>query len=63
MKVTINIKYFAIAISSWVTAILLAQGVIQKIIHFAGPENEIGCFVLACTMGTISAICIFEKTK
>ena len=63
MKVTIDIKYFAIAIASFTAAILLAQGTIQKFIHFAGVENEMGCFAMAGLMGTISLLCSFEKRK
>jgi hypothetical protein len=63
MKVTIDIKYFSIAIASFLTAILLAQGTIQKFVHFAGPENEMGCFALAGMLGTISLFCSFEKSK
>lgn len=63
MKVTIDIKYFAIAIASFSTAILLAQGTIQKFIHFAGVENEIACFALAGMLGTVSLFCSFEKRK
>jgi hypothetical protein len=63
MKVTIDIKHFAIAILSLTIAMLLAQGTIQKFVHFAGPENEIACFILAGIMGIISLFCSFEKSK
>jgi hypothetical protein len=62
MKVTIDIKHFAIAILSFSIAILIAQGTIQKFVHFAGPENEMACFALAGIMGSISLFCSFEKS-
>lgn len=63
MKVTIDIKYFAIAIVSFAIAIMLMQGTIQKFVHFAGPLNEMACCVLAGTMGIIALIASIEKSK
>lgn len=63
MKVTININHFAITIVSFAIAFLLIQGTIQKFVHFAKPENEIACFILAGIMGIISLLCTFEKSK
>jgi hypothetical protein len=63
MKVTINIKYFAIAIVSLAIAFLLMLGTIQKYVYFAAPENEMACYILAGTMGIISLFCSFEKSN
>jgi len=34
----------------------ILNGTAQQYVHFAGPENELGCAVIALTMGTL---CIF----
>lgn len=43
-----------ISILSFGLAILLMMGIPQKFIHFAGPDNEIGCCFIAYLMGGIA---------
>jgi hypothetical protein len=42
------------AIASFTIAILLVMGIPQEFIHFAGVDNEMGCFFIAFLMGGIS---------
>jgi len=63
MKVTIDIKYFAIAIASLLIAFLTINGTIQNYIHFAGVANEIGFFAMAGTAGVLCLFASFEKEK
>jgi len=34
--------------------ITILNGMAGEWVHFAGPENELGCAVIALTMGTLS---------
>jgi hypothetical protein len=42
------------AIASFTIAILLVMGIPQEFIHFAGPENEMGCCFIAGMMGVVT---------
>ncbi len=44
------------AILSYTIGYLIMDGTAQQYVHFAGPLNELGCAVIALTMGTM---CIF----
>lgn len=48
------------AISGWVFW-GITFGPIPNWIHFAGPENELGCAVIAGTMSILSFFCIDWK--
>lgn len=44
------------SIASFGVAYSIMSGKAQKVVHFAGELNEIGCTVIALTMGTL---CLF----
>jgi hypothetical protein len=44
------------AIVSYSVAYFILNGTAAEYVHFAGPLNELGCAVIALTMGTM---CIF----
>ena len=49
MKVTINLKPFAISMASFAIAYSIVTEKIDQYITFAGEANAFGCFVLAST--------------
>jgi len=49
-----RLKLLFISIFSFGLAFLIIMGIPQEFIHFAGPENEMGCFFIAFLMGGIS---------
>jgi len=51
-----NYQILLTAIGSLFVGISILNGTAQQYVHFAGPENELGCAVIALTMGTL---CIF----
>jgi hypothetical protein len=65
MKVSINIYplHLLTSIAAGAVAYTIANGTAQKYLHFAAPENEMGCFVIAAGMAIIALICSFEKVK
>ena len=54
-----------ISILSFGLAFLLMMGIPQQVIHFAGPENEMGCCFIAYLMGgiTLYGACTPDKKK
>ena len=42
------------ALLSFGIAYSILYGYAQEVVHFSGELNEIGCFVIAFTMGTLS---------
>tara|TARA_Y100001958_G_scaffold159348_1_gene160477 strand:+ start:1468 stop:1662 length:195 start_codon:yes stop_codon:yes gene_type:complete len=62
MKVTINLKPFAISMASFAIAYSIVTEKIDQYITFAGEANAFGCFVLASTMGLMALVASFEKT-
>ncbi len=50
------------AILSFVVAYFILNGTAQQYVPFAGPENELGCAVIALTMGTLSIFGIDWKS-
>jgi uncharacterized membrane protein required for colicin V production len=51
-----NYQILLTAIGSFFVGVSILNGTAQQYVHFAGPENELGCAIIALTMGTL---CIF----
>jgi len=51
-----NYQILLTAIGSFFVGVSILNGTAQQYVHFAGPLNELGCAVIALTMGTL---CIF----
>ena len=51
-----NYQIILTAIASFFVGFAILNGTAQQYVHFAGPLNELGCAVIALTMGTL---CIF----
>jgi uncharacterized membrane protein required for colicin V production len=49
-----NYQILLTAIGSFFVGITILNGVAQQYVHFAGPENELGCATIALTMGVLS---------
>jgi hypothetical protein len=49
-----NYQILLTAIGSFFVGIIILNGVAQQYVHFAGPENELGCATIALTMGVLS---------
>lgn len=61
-----RLKLALISVTSFTIAVLLMMGFPQQVIHFAGPENEMGCCFIAFLMGvaTLYGACTpDEKTS
>ncbi len=54
-----------ISILSFGLAFLLIMGIPQRVIHFTGPENEMGCCFIAFLMGIVTfwGACTPDKPK
>lgn len=51
-----NYQIILTAIISFGVAYSIMAGIAQQYVYFAGPLNELGCTVIALTMGTL---CVF----
>jgi hypothetical protein len=51
-----NYQILLTAIGSFFVGVSILNGTAQEYVYFAGPLNELGCAVIALTMGTL---CIF----
>ena len=51
-----NLKILCTAIVSFFIAYSIIIGWTQEVVHFAGPLNEMFCFILSGTMGIM---CLF----
>ena len=49
-----RLKLALISLTSFSIAVLIMAGIPQQYIHFAGPENEMGCFFIAFLMGGVT---------
>jgi hypothetical protein len=49
-----NYQILLTAIGSLFVGVSILNGTAQQYVHFAGPENELGCAVIALTMGTFN---------
>ena len=61
MKVTIDLKFFTIAIISFILAGMTITYEIDKYITFAGEDNALAFFIISSTMGIMALFCSFEK--
>ena len=60
-----RLQLLFISIFSFGLAFLLIMGIPQEFIHFAGPENEMGCCFIAFLMGIVTfwGACTPDKPK
>ena len=60
-----RLKLALISLTSFAIAVLLMAGIPQQYIHFAGPENEMGCCFIAFLMGIVTfwGACTPDKPK
>lgn len=56
-----NYQAILTAVCSFYIFFGIMDGTIQNYIHFAGPLNEMGCAVIAATMGVLGVIGIDYK--
>tara|TARA_Y100000766_G_C18413293_1_gene368453 strand:- start:324 stop:524 length:201 start_codon:yes stop_codon:yes gene_type:complete len=63
MKVTVDLKYFLIAIAAFVIAFMTVTYKIDKYISFAGEDNAFAFFTASLFIGALSLFCSFEKTN
>jgi hypothetical protein len=56
-----NYQIILTAFASFGVAFAILNGTAQQYIPFAGPLNELGCAVIALTMGVLSTYCIDWK--
>jgi len=57
-----NYQIILTSFLSFFVAVTILDGTAAKYIHFAGPENELGCAVIALTMGCLSFFAIDWKS-
>lgn len=57
-----NYQIILTAIVSYLVAYFILNGTAAEYIHFAGPLNELGCAVIALTMGTLCTFGIDWKS-
>ena len=57
-----NYQIIFTAILSFSVAYFILNGTAAEYVPFAGPENELGCAVIALTMGVLSTYAIDWKS-
>lgn len=57
-----NYQIILTAIVSFFVAFSILNGTAQQYVYFAGPLNELGCAVIALTMGTLSTYALDWKS-
>jgi hypothetical protein len=57
-----NYQIILTAFISFGMAFTILNGTAQQYVHFAGELNELGCAVIALTMGVLSTYCIDWKS-
>jgi hypothetical protein len=63
MKITLDLKFLAIAIVSGIVATMTLTESIDKYIHFAGELNAMAFFFLSSLMCIGSLVASIEKSK
>ncbi len=63
MKITFDIKFLLIAIASFAVAAMTVTETIDKYITFAGEANAAGFFLMAATLGMITAFMSIDQIK
>ena len=56
-----NYQIILTSVLSFTVAYCIMNGTAQKYVHFAGELNELGCTVIALTMGILSLIAVDYK--
>jgi hypothetical protein len=56
-----NYQIILTSVLSFTVAYWIMNGTAQKYVHFAGELNELGCTVIALTMGILSLIAVDYK--
>jgi len=56
-----NYQIILTSVLSFMVAYWIMNGTAQKYVYFAGELNELGCCVIALTMGTLSLLAIDYK--
>ena len=56
-----NYQIILTSVLSFFVAITILNGTAQQYVHFAGELNELGCAVIALTMGVLSTFAIDWK--
>ena len=57
-----NYQILLTAIGSFFVGVSILNGTAQQYVYFAGPMNELGCAVIALTMGCLSFFAIDWKS-
>jgi uncharacterized membrane protein required for colicin V production len=57
-----NYQIILTAVVSFFVAFNILNGTAQQYVHFAGELNELGCAVIALTMGVLSTYAIDWKS-
>lgn len=57
-----NYQIILTAVVSYFVAFTILNGTAQQYVHFAGELNELGCAVIALTMGVLSTYAIDWKS-
>lgn len=63
IKFKLNPGLLVLSIVSFLVAYMTVNGTIQSYIYFADVLNEIGFFVMAILLGSVSLLSSFEKTQ
>jgi hypothetical protein len=56
-----NYQILLTAIGSLFVGVSILNGTAQEYVYFAGPMNELGCAVIALTMGVLSTFALDWK--
>lgn len=56
-----NYQILLTSFLSFLVAYWIMNGTAQQYVHFAGEINEMGCFVIASTMGILSLFAVDYK--
>lgn len=56
-----NYQIILTSLLSFFVAFSILNGTAQQYVHFAGPLNELGCAVIALTMGALSLVALDWK--
>ena len=56
-----NYQILLVSILSFGVAYSIMAGIAQQYVYFAGPDNEMGCFVISGSMGILSLMSVDYK--
>lgn len=63
MKITVDLKFFILAIISYTVFGMTLNYSIDNYIHFAGEDNAMAFAFMSLFLGMIATYCSFEKVK